>query len=193
MSDMLLPHDWFDKPLPANCELGDRAWLYSSFAFVHSRSQGRASVVIGEDTGLYNGTFFDLGPNAQIRIGRFCTVVGAIFSTRRSVVIGDYVFISHEVVLADHEMAVPPFDDECEAGISGSDFDIIIEDDVWIGARAMILGGVRIGAGAIIGAAAVVDRNVPSYAIFAGNPGRIVGSIPRTRDSQDSSSPHGLP
>ena len=44
----------------------------------------------------------------EIRIGRYCSVVGAIFSTHRSVVIGDYVFISHEVVIADHEMAVPP-------------------------------------------------------------------------------------
>jgi acetyltransferase-like isoleucine patch superfamily enzyme len=178
MSNTLLPHDWFDKPLPSNCRLGDRAWLYSSFAFVHSRSEGPASVTIGDDTGLYNGTFFDLGPNARIRIGRFCTVVGAIFSTRRSVVIGDYVFISHEVVLADHEMAVPPFDDECYAGNSGSNCDIIIEDDVWIGAQAMILG-----------AAAVVDRDVPSYAIFAGNPGRVVGSVPRAGAASESSKP----
>jgi acetyltransferase-like isoleucine patch superfamily enzyme len=189
MSNTLLPHDWFDKPLPANCELGDRAWLYSSFAFVHSRNQGPASVTIGEDTGLYNGTFFDLGPNAQIRIGRYCTVVGAIFSTRRSVVIGDYVFISHEVVLADHEMAMPPVDDKCEAGFSGGDCDVNIEDDVWIGVGAIILGGVRIGAGAIIGAAAVVDRDVPAYSVFAGNPGRVVGRVPRTGVESESSKP----
>lgn len=187
MSDTLFAHDWFDKPLPPNCELGERAWLYSSFAFVHCQRQ--ASVTIGEDTGLYNGTFFDLGPNAHIRIGRFCTVVGAIFSTRRSVVIGDYVFISHEVVLADHEMAMPPIDDERETGFSRSGCDVIIEDDVWIGAGAIIIGGVRIGAGAIIGAAAVVDRDVPPYAIFAGNPGRIVGSIPRTGAKSESSEP----
>jgi acetyltransferase-like isoleucine patch superfamily enzyme len=185
MSRMLLPHDWFDKPLPANCELGDRAWLYSSFAFVHCQTQ--ASITIGEDTGLYNGTFFDLGPNAHIRIGRFCTVVGAIFSTRRSIIIGDYVFISHEVVVADDEMALPPVDDERETGFSRSGYDVIIEDDVWIGAGAIILGGVRIGAGAIIGAAAVVDRDVAPYAIFAGNPGRVVGSVPRTDAKLESS------
>lgn len=191
MRHTLLPHDWFDKPLPANCKLGDRASLYSSFAFVHCQSQ--ASITIGEDTGLYNGTFFDLGPNAQIRIGRFCTVVGAIFSTRRTIVIGDYVFISHEVVLADHEIAMPPVDDDCEAGFSCSDCDVIIEDDVWIGARAIVLGGVRIGAGAIIGAAAVVDRDVPPHAIFAGNPGRVVGSVPRPGAKSESSKPPARP
>ena len=189
MSHTLLPHDWFDQLLPANCQLGERAWLYSSFAFVHS--QDRASVTVGEDTGLYNGTFFDLGPSAHIRIGRFCTVVGAIFSTRRSVVIGNYVFISHEVVLADDEMAMPPVDDEHEAGFSSSNCDVIIEDDVWIGARAIILGGVRIGAGAIIGAAAIVDRDVPPYAIFAGNPGRVVGSVPRSAESETRKPPAG--
>jgi acetyltransferase-like isoleucine patch superfamily enzyme len=187
MSNTLLPHDWFDKPLPANCQLGDRAWLYSSFAFVHNRSQGLAAVTVGEDTGLYNGTFFDLAPNARVRIGRYCTVVGAIFSTHRSVDIGDYVFISHEVVIADHEMAMPPIDDECKAGFAGRDGDVIIEDDVWIGAQAIILGGVRIGAGAIIGAAALVNQDVPAYAIFAGNPGRVVGSVPRAGDAPESS------
>ena len=70
-------------------------------------------------------------------------------------------------------------DDESRAGVRrASNGDIVIEDDVWIGAQAIILGGVRIGAGAIIGAAAVVDQDVPPYAIFAGNPGRVVGSVP---------------
>jgi acetyltransferase-like isoleucine patch superfamily enzyme len=76
-------------------------------------------------------------------------------------------------------MAVPPVDLKCEARLAGKDGDVTIEDDVWIGAQAIILGGVRIGAGAIIGAAAVVDQDVPAYAIFAGNPGRVVGSVPR--------------
>jgi maltose O-acetyltransferase len=49
-----------------------------------------------------------------------------------------------------------------------------IEDDVWIGARAIILPGITIGRGAIIGAGAVVTRDVPSYAICAGNPARIL-------------------
>ena len=49
-----------------------------------------------------------------------------------------------------------------------------IEDDVWIGARAIILPGVTIGTGAIIGAGAVVTRDIPPYAICAGNPARVI-------------------
>lgn len=46
---------------------------------------------------------------------------------------------------------------------------IIIEDDVWIGYGATILSGVKIGKGAIIGAKSVVHKDVPPYAIYAGN------------------------
>jgi maltose O-acetyltransferase len=49
-----------------------------------------------------------------------------------------------------------------------------IEDDVWIGARVIILSGVKIGKGAIIGAGAVVTKDVPPYAICAGNPARVI-------------------
>lgn len=51
---------------------------------------------------------------------------------------------------------------------------VVIEDDVWIGARAIILPGVRIGQGAVIGAAAVVTKDVPPYSVAAGNPARVV-------------------
>lgn len=46
---------------------------------------------------------------------------------------------------------------------------IIVDDDVWIGAHALILSGVHVGQGAIIGAGSVVTKDVPPYAIFAGN------------------------
>ncbi|WP_313899145.1 CatB-related O-acetyltransferase [Methylobacterium sp. J-090] len=51
---------------------------------------------------------------------------------------------------------------------------IMIENDVWIGHRAYIRQGVRIGTGAIIGAYAVVTRDVPPYAVMVGNPARAV-------------------
>ncbi len=53
---------------------------------------------------------------------------------------------------------------------------VVIEDDVWIGTRAIILPGVRVGAGSIIGAGAVVTKSVPPYSIVAGNPARVVKS-----------------
>jgi acetyltransferase-like isoleucine patch superfamily enzyme len=165
---MALPHDWFSDPLPANCRLGGRTWLYSSFAFRHHRSESPAAVVVGEDTGLYNGTFFDLGPKAEIRIGRYCSVVGAIFCTNRRIL---------------NEVGLPGHDDSNDFGMPDLRRDLVIGDDVWIGAQAIILGDVHIGTGAIIGAAALVDQDVPPLAIFAGNPGRVVGSVSPDRSA----------
>jgi acetyltransferase-like isoleucine patch superfamily enzyme len=52
--------------------------------------------------------------------------------------------------------------------------DIIIEDDCWIGANAVILGGVHIGRGAIVGAGAVVTKDVPSMAVAVGVPAKVI-------------------
>jgi len=51
---------------------------------------------------------------------------------------------------------------------------VIIEDDVWIGARAIILPGVKIGKGSIIGAGAVVTKNIEEYSIVGGCPAKII-------------------
>ena len=51
---------------------------------------------------------------------------------------------------------------------------VVIEDDVWIGARVIILPGVHIGTGAVLGAGAVVTKDVPDYAVVGGNPARIL-------------------
>ncbi len=51
---------------------------------------------------------------------------------------------------------------------------ITIKDDVWIGARVIVLPGVTIGKGSIVGAGAVVSKDVPPYSVFVGNPGRVV-------------------
>jgi acetyltransferase-like isoleucine patch superfamily enzyme len=163
-----LAHDWFPRPLPANVVLGERCWLYSTFAFLHYRSRRPCGVRVGADSGVYHGSFFDLGPDGEVEIGRFCTLVGALIACNSRVVIGDYVFIAHEVTLADGFAATP-------GGAAGG-AGIVIGENCWIGARSVLLGGARVGAGAIVGAAAVVDFAVPPFAVVAGNPARVVGS-----------------
>ena len=172
-----LPHDWFPQPLPDNVVLGPRSWCYSAFAFSHYRSRRPLGVRVGSDSGIYHGTFFDLGPEGEVEIGNYCTLVGAIISTNGRVVIGDYSFIAHEVVLAE-AVAAKPFPDVPASSPANSHLrapQIRIGVNCWIGARAVLLAGASIGEGAIIGAAAVVDFEVPPFAIVAGNPARVVG------------------
>jgi len=54
---------------------------------------------------------------------------------------------------------------------------VLIGNEVFIGARAVVLKGVTIGSGAVIGAAAVVTHDVPPRAIAAGNPARIIAQM----------------
>jgi len=174
-----LEHDWYPRPLPANVVLGERCWLHSAHALVHCASTREVALRIGDDSGVYHGTHFDLGPHASVVIGRCCTLVGAIVRSDGDVRIGDHVFISHEVVIADGPWAVPlrlHHGDTEAAGAAVGGAAIDIGDDVWIGARATILGAVRIGAGAIVGAGAVVTSDVHPGAVVAGNPARVVRS-----------------
>lgn len=68
----------------------------------------------------------------------------------------------------------------------GSDPDIVIEDDVWIGANAIVLAGVHIKRGAVIGAGSVIAKDVPAYAVVVGNPGRVI----RYRFDEDTMQKH---
>ena len=51
---------------------------------------------------------------------------------------------------------------------------IQIENDVWIGAKSIILSGVTIHSGAVVGAGSVVTKDIPAYSIVVGNPARVV-------------------
>jgi len=167
-----LDHDWFPRQVPANVAIGERSWLYSAFAFLHYRSRRPCGVRVGHDTGVYHGSFFDLGPRGEVTIGDFCTLVGAVFACDSRVEIGDYVFVAHEVTLADGFAAVPG----AGSGDGEPATSIVLGQSCWVGARSVLLAGARIGEGAIIGAGTVVDFEVPPFAIVAGNPARLVGS-----------------
>lgn len=160
-----LEHDWFPRPLPPQIELGERTWLYSSYAFHHNHG----TVRIGADCGIYAGTQFELGPDAEVEIGDFCTIVGAIIATNGRVSIGDHTFIANEVVIADTAFALPPVEAPPPRRAAAP---IEIGAGGWIGARTIILAGARIGRDAVVGA--VVTGEVPSGTTAVGNPMRIV-------------------
>ena len=175
--------------MPTNVTIGADCWIHSSFAFLHFASLRPKGVTIGHDTGVYIGTLFDVGPDGEVVIGDYATIAGPIISTDHRVEIGDYAFISYRVVIADSFAALPP--DVRDEGLrrhpDAAPADIHIGENAWIGARAVILGGSRIGEGAIVGAATVVDFEVPPFAIVAGSPARVIGwARPRVDQTRDA-------
>jgi len=113
---------------------------------------GRGRVSIGRDSWIGIRNSFYCTQLAVIKIGANCDIGP------------DVAFIpgSHEI--------------GCHARRAGEGTggDIVIEDGCWIGARVTILGGVTISKGAIIGAGALVNKDVPADSIYAGMPARLV-------------------
>jgi acetyltransferase-like isoleucine patch superfamily enzyme len=177
----VIANDWYPSQVPDGVALGERTWIDSSIAFIHHRSVRRPSIRVGSDSGIYRGTYFDLGAQGEVRLGSYSSMIGAVISTGGRVVIGDYVFIGYATVLADYGDALPPPSRERLGLSSRASPAISIGDNVWIGTRVTILGGTEIGRDAVIGAGAVVDAmRVPPGKIVAGNPARIVGSVERS-------------
>lgn len=88
-------------------------------------------------------------------------------------IIGKNVMMAPEVIILtlNHKY----IDMNCPIIMQGSYASkVVIEDDVWIGIRAIILPGIKIGRGAVIGAGAVVTKDVPPYTVVGGVPAKII-------------------
>lgn len=167
--------DWFDADLPTNTEIHPTTFLFSAYAFNHYRSTRACGVRVGDNTGLYDGTMFELGPHGQVEIGSYGVLNGPVFAGNSRIVVGSYCYLSYEVFLSDDPFPRP----EAEAvSTPGDDPVIVLGDDCWIGLRSVLLPGALLGNGVIVGAGAVVDFAVPDYAVVAGNPARVVGEAP---------------
>lgn len=167
------------------CVCGDGAKLYLSSNILNARA--KSSISIGPNTHVRGE--LQLFPNGKfISIGEFCYVGD---STRiwsmSSISIGNRVLISHGVNIHDnisHSLSAADRHEHFEhifakghpsdpENVTSSQ--IVIEDDVWIGFNATVLKGVRVGRGAVVGACAVVTKDVSPYSIVVGNPARIIG------------------
>jgi acetyltransferase-like isoleucine patch superfamily enzyme len=108
----------------------------------------------------------------RISVGRYVTInEGALISGYGGLSIGDNVLISHRVSLlsSTHEYK-STLQTIRSQGITGKP--TRIGNDVWIGTGAVILGGISIGEGSIVGAGAIVTRDVPAYTIVGGVPAK---------------------
>jgi hypothetical protein len=157
-------------------------WLRFCLAALGPRSRVQMGVLIhaprrifvGADCLIAHGTQIlsesdegrlDIADRVQVNFGVHLDHTGGL-------TIGDDVLISEDAIIYTHSHGYEPRSPARSAPL-------VIERRAWIGARAIVLPGVgRIGEAAIVGAGAVVTKEVPAGAIVAGNPARIIGQRP---------------
>ncbi len=129
------------------------------------RSEIGGNVTIGRHTSLW-GPNLNIYSNAEnpVVIGNFCSIARNV----------DIQSFNHNYKKATTYNIGKNFFVERWKNEKVSKGAIIINNDVWIGAQSVILPGVEIGNGAVIAAGSVVTKNIPAYAVAAGNPAKIL-------------------
>lgn len=156
-----------------NMDLGDDVFIGLFSNKLGSKNGEKVRIYIGEKG------YFKLGDRVRISKGALIVVNGKLeigYNTylnpnvfilaNKNVKIGSNCAISWDVQILD--------DDLHEIEGSKRSKEITIGNNVWIGARTIILKGVKIGDGSIIGAGSVVTRAIPSNVVAAGNPAKII-------------------
>ena len=154
--------------------------------FVHDSSYIDKNVTIGEGTKIWHfshiqsgavvGKNCSIGQNVNIanniKIGSHVKIQNNV-SVYEGVELEDYVFCGPSMVFTNIKIPRSEFPQK------GSEFYVktLVKKSASIGANATILCGITIGEYAMIGAGAVVTKDVPSYALVVGNPGRIIGEV----------------
>lgn len=137
------------------------------------------NIFLGSDVSL--GLFCWVGTNTSLRKKPKLTIGNRVHIGAHSMIIaaneisiGSNIIMSERVIILDHihdyrNVKMPIIDQPIYS--KGS---IIIEDDCFIGANSVILGKVRVGKHAVIGANSVVTHDVPSFSVVAGAPAKVI-------------------
>lgn len=130
-------------------------------------------------------------PGGTVNIGSRTFIGGSSLLCASHINIGDDVLVSFGVTIVDHDSHSPVFSKRSQdvtMWLEGKkDWThvktnpITIQDKSWIGMHSIILEGTTIGTGAVVGAGSVVTRDVPPYTVVAGNPARIIKTLPDDR------------
>jgi acetyltransferase-like isoleucine patch superfamily enzyme len=127
------------------------------------------SVNVPVELATAEGAELCIGALARLNYGVSIGVMG-------SVTLGDRVRLGPYVMIIDSE-----FHDVYERDKRAPPRPVVLEDDVWVGAKASVLPGVRIGRGSVVGTGAVVTCDVPPFTIVAGVPAREVKRLDPSR------------
>jgi acetyltransferase-like isoleucine patch superfamily enzyme len=145
----------------------------TSVGAIHVRKA--RNIAMGQRVEIEHDVFLKLvGDGARLELGDFVFVGAACeIDVASSVRIGAHSLLAPGVFITDHQHNIrrePRIDQQ---GIETAP--VVIGSDVWLGTKSVVLPGVTIGDGAVVGAGAVVTKDVEPYAIVAGVPARVIG------------------
>lgn len=145
--------------------------LLASDGFPLPKVINKGGKLIAENCQFYSGVRFEIGPNAVIRIGNGTYINrNTLLISEERIEIGNDCKLSWDVVIMDT-------DQHSFTSAKNIHRPVLIEDNVWIGCRAIILKGIHIGEGAVIAAGAVVTKDVPPYTVVGGNPAKRITDL----------------
>jgi acetyltransferase-like isoleucine patch superfamily enzyme len=166
----------------ADClELGDRVKLDR---YVRIRNIGQNRIRIGDRVTLNRGVDIKMhsGNGGQIEIGQRTAIGTYTCLSGRKITVGqDCLIAPHVGIFASSHVFSDPTRSIREQGQSYKG--IVIENNCWLGSGVKVLDGVTIGEGSIIGANAVVTKDIPPYSIAVGVPAKVVSRrepLPKT-------------
>lgn len=129
--------------------------------------------------GLIQPCIFNISTaNSRIIIGDNVGISGSTINATTTITIGNNVMIGSGCLITDTDSHPLHWEDRLnERNNLTVKVPIVIKDNVFIGARSIILKGVTIGEGAVVGAGSVVSKDVPPYTVVCGNPAKIIKSL----------------
>lgn len=138
-----------------------------------------ANKIRANSIGLIQPCVFNIStPNSKIVIGDNVGISGSTINATKSITIGNNVLIGSGCLITDTDSHPLHWEDRLRNdNTKTKSAPIRIEDNVFIGARSIILKGVTIGEGSVIGAGSVVSQDVPPFVVVCGNPAKIVKSL----------------
>ena len=131
--------------------------------------------IIGARDANVQLTSWNIGDwKGELKIGKYCLITpGVRIMAAESIEIGDACMFAHGAYISDADWH--GIYDRSEP--VGKTKPIILKDNVWIGDSAIVCKGVTIGENSIIGAGAVVTKNIPANVVAAGNPAKVVKNL----------------